>query len=750
MKPLGYVFLIVFCLHNLPVFAQQPCVILQVQDHHEALPGASVYARGHYFLTDQKGTVTICGLEAGEKIILSAFGYLNDTLLVGHIPADTIMITLQSRLQDIGEVVVSGTLQEVSRTESPVPVEIYHAKFFRKTVNFNLVEAISMINGVRPQINCNVCNTGDIHINGMEGPYTMVTIDGMPIVSGLSTVYGLMGIPTGLIERVEVIKGPASTLYGAEAMAGLVNVITKRPETAPRLFGEFITTSYLETQADLAVKFRAGKASSLLGVNYFLMPLKWDFNKDGFTDVTLQNRISVFNKWSVERKSGKPLTVALRYIYEDRRGGQMEYEDRWRGTDSVYGESVYTHRAEVLGLYQFPGREKFFLQFSWNIHHQDSYYGTMPYIALQQVGFLQTYWTRTVGKKHDLLAGITGRYTWYDDNTTATTNGDSLAPVNAPDRVILPGIFVQDDFRIHEKHRLLAGVRLDYSFVHGPVITPRLNYKFSPVKEHSLRIGGGMGYRVVNLFTEDHAALTGSRTVEIAEKLLPERCVNGYVDYEGRVFIRPGFIDLKAGIFYTYFFNKIVPDYDTDPDKIIYRNLSGDATTRGFHASVEMQLDNGLKWNIAATVNDVFITQVDSSGNRSSQMQVLSPPVSMVISVSYTIPKIGLQVDLTGNVYSPMRLPVQPNDFRPEYSPWHALLNIQFSRKWKSGIEVFAGIKNLFNFIPNDPLMRPFDPFDKYVSDPVNNPNGYTFDTSYNYASMQGIRGFAGLRYTLF
>lgn len=578
----------------------------------------------------------------------------------------------------------------------------------------------------------------------------MVTIDGMPIVSGLSTVYGLMGIPTGLIERVEVIKGPASTLYGAEAMAGLVNVITKRPETAPRLFGEFITTSYLETQADLAVKFRAGKASSLLGVNYFLMPLKWDLNKDGFTDVTLQNRISVFNKWSVERKSGKPLTVALRYIYEDRRGGQMEYEDRWRGTDSVYGESVYTHRAEVLGLYQFPGREKFFLQFSWNIHHQDSYYGTMPYIALQQVGFLQTYWTRTVGKKHDLLAGITGRYTWYDDNTTATTNGDSLAPVNAPDRVILPGIFVQDDFRIHEKHRLLAGVRLDYSFVHGPVITPRLNYKFSPVKEHSLRIGGGMGYRVVNLFTEDHAALTGSRTVEIAEKLLPERCVNGYVDYEGRVFIRPGFIDLKAGIFYTYFFNKIVPDYDTDPDKIIYRNLSGDATTRGFHASVEMQLDNGLKWNIAATVNDVFITQVDSSGNRSSQMQVLSPPVSMVISVSYTIPKIGLQVDLTGNVYSPMRLPVQPNDFRPEYSPWHALLNIQFSRKWKSGIEVFAGIKNLFNFIPNDPLMRPFDPFDKYVSDPVNNPNGYTFDTSYNYASMQGIRGFAGLRYTLF
>lgn len=750
MKSFCFVIQILVLSYSGLLQAQQKCVILLVQDAQEILPGVSVHAGGRYHLTDNKGMVSLCGLAAGEKIILSAFGYHNDTLQFRDAWTDTVIATLQSRQQEIGEVVVSGTLQEVSRTESPVPVEIYQAKFFRKTVNFNLVEAVSMINGVRPQINCNVCNTGDIHINGMEGPYTMVTIDGMPIVSGLSTVYGLMGIPTGLIDRVEVIKGPASTLYGAEAMAGLVNVITKRPETAPRLFGEFITTSYLETQADLAVKFRAGKASSLVGVNYFLMPLKWDFNKDGFTDVTLQNRISLFNKWSVERKSGKPFTVALRYIYEDRRGGQMEYEDRWRGTDSVYGESVYTHRAEILGLYQFPGREKFFLQFSYNIHHQDSYYGTMSYKALQQVGFLQTYWTRTVGKKHDLLAGITGRYTWYDDNTTATTNGDSLAPVNVPDRVILPGIFFQDDFRIHEKHRLLAGIRFDYSFVHGPVITPRLNYKFSPVKEHSLRMGGGMGYRVVNLFTEDHAALTGSRKVEIAEKLLPERCVNGYADYEGRIFIKPGFIDLKAGVFYTYFFNKIVPDYDTDPDKIIYRNLSGDATTRGFHASVEMQLDNGLKWNISMTVNDVFITHIDSAGNRFSEMQVLSPPVSMVISATYTIPKTGLQVDLTGNVYSPMRLPVQPNDYRPEYSPWHALLNIQFSRKWKSGIEIFAGIKNLLNFIPNDPLMRPFDPFDKYVNDPVNNPNGYTFDTSYNYASMQGIRGFAGLRYTLF
>ncbi|HRF39444.1 MAG TPA: TonB-dependent receptor plug domain-containing protein, partial [Saprospiraceae bacterium] len=90
------------------------------------------------------------------------------------------------------------------------------------------------LSGVQPVINCNVCNTGDIQINGIEGVYTQILLDGMPIVSGLGTVYGLMGIPNSLIERIEVVKGPAGTLYGSEAMAGQINIITKNSLSAPR------------------------------------------------------------------------------------------------------------------------------------------------------------------------------------------------------------------------------------------------------------------------------------------------------------------------------------------------------------------------------------------------------------------------------------------------------------------------------------------------------------------------------------
>lgn len=170
---------------------------------------------------------------------------------------------------NLNEVVISGTLKPVLRIESPVPVEVYTPTFLKKNRTPSIFDALQNVNGVRPQLNCNVCNTGDIHINGLEGPYTMVLIDGMPIVSGLSTVYGLSGIPNSLIEQVEIVNGPASSLYGSEAVGGLINVITKLPEYAPRLSVDAFGTTWGEVNLDLGLKQDFGKASALLGANYY-------------------------------------------------------------------------------------------------------------------------------------------------------------------------------------------------------------------------------------------------------------------------------------------------------------------------------------------------------------------------------------------------------------------------------------------------------------------------------------------------
>ena len=211
----------------------------KVMAEGESLPNTNIYVetttKGS--TTDEDGFYNIKNLKPGTYSIAASFaGYTTQKKKVEVTNAD---VTLNFNLnynESLDEVIITGTLKPVSRLESPVPVEVYTPTFLKKNPTPNIFEALQNVNGVRPQLNCSVCNTGDIHINGLEGPYTLVLIDGMPIVSGLSTVYGLSGIPNSLIEQIEVVKGPASYLYGSEAVGGLINVITKLPENAPIIF----------------------------------------------------------------------------------------------------------------------------------------------------------------------------------------------------------------------------------------------------------------------------------------------------------------------------------------------------------------------------------------------------------------------------------------------------------------------------------------------------------------------------------
>lgn len=216
---------------------------------------------------------------------------------------------------ELDEVVVSGTLKPMRRLQTPVPVEIITATFLKQNPTANIFDALQNVNGLRPQNNCNVCNTGDIRINGLDGPYTMVTIDGMPIVSALGTVYGLSGIPNSMIDRIEVVKGAASTLYGSEAVGGLINIITKRPKTVPTITADIFSTSWLETNIDLGYRANFGKkVDALIGVNYFKYNNPVDNNNDNFTDLSLQDRVSLFSKLNFSRKSQKELSLVSRYL----------------------------------------------------------------------------------------------------------------------------------------------------------------------------------------------------------------------------------------------------------------------------------------------------------------------------------------------------------------------------------------------------------------------------------------------------
>ena len=724
----------------------------KIESGEETIAFANIYLKEvkKGAITDENGNYTIKGLASGTYTVIASFtGYIVQKKKV-NITSTNITINFNlEEIESLDEIVITGTLKPVNRLETPVPVEIYSTSFLKKNPTPNVFEALQNVNGVRPQINCNVCNTGDIHINGLEGPYTLVLIDGMPIVSGLSTVYGLSGIPNFLIEQIELVKGPASSLYGSEAVGGLINIITRLPENTSKLSVDGFITDWGETNLDLGFKASLGTKNSILsGVNYYNYSNPIDNNNDNFTDVTLQKRISVFQKWSFKRRNNKQFSIAGRYFYEDRWGGEMQWDKRYRGGNEVYGESIYTSRFEFIGNYELPIKENVNFQFSYSDHDQNSVYGNLPFIAKQLIGFGQLVWDKSI-KNHDFLLGIAARYNFYNDNTTATVN---------PDEVTIPSVFIQDEIKLTEKQNLLLGVRYDYDKRHGNIFTPRIAYRYKPSKDDIIRINAGTGFRVVNLFTEDHAALTGARDVIIEEELEPERSYNVNLNYLKKIYTQTGMMfTLDVSAWYTYFTNAIFPDYETNPNQIIYDNLDGFAISKGLSLNFDAIFASGIKAMIGGTIQNVTQTE-----NGETNKQFLTENFSGNWSLSYKHYKTQLTLDYTGSIYGPMLLPTLGElDPRSDTSPTWSIQNLQLLYDGFKNFELYGGVKNIFNWTPGkkEPFLiaRADDPFDENVVfdnngnviPTPNNPYALTFDPTYVYAPNQGRRLFFGLRFQL-
>ena len=706
------------------------------------LVGASVYINSFSegVTSNQNGFFLISTDIIPSKLTISYVGYKTKTIIISKGKYDFGIIEL-AHADSLEEVVISGTLKPVSKLDSPVPVEVYGKSFFRANPTASIFEALENVNGIRPQLNCNVCNTGDIHINGQEGSYTMVLIDGLPIVSGLSTVYGLSGIPQSLIERVEIVKGPASTLYGSEAIGGVINLITKLPENSPAFSIDTFFSGWGEANTDLGYKYRlSARSYGLLGINYYNYSNPIDNNGDGFTDLTLQDRLSIFNKF----RFGDNLSVATRFVYEDRWGGQMNWAPKYRGGDQVYGESIYTARIEAFGKYQFNSNLS--LQFSFNDHNQNSVYGTTLFNAKQSIGFGQMIWNKTL-PKNDFLIGLAYRYTCYDDDTSAVYNNNAGV-------THLPGVFVQNETKIDAYNTLLLGLRYDHNSIHGNILTPRINYKINNLDKSAIfRLSAGTGYRVAQVFTEDHAALTGAREVVFVDELAPEKSWNVNLNYVKKFYLKQGVIfDIDFSLFHTVFSNKIIPDYATNPNKIIYDNLDGSSISTGVSLNANLVNQNGVRINLGATYVDTY---AEAGGVKTRPY--LTERFQGVWKIEKKWYAGNLTFDLTGTTTGSLKLPtLGALDPRPIFSETFNIVNIQLTKNWGVAFETFGGVKNILNFTPPAySISRAFDPFDKQVAfdgsgnvlQTANNPYALTFDPSYVYASNQGIRFFVGVRW---
>ncbi len=716
------------CLCAPPAHAQGPAVLVgRVSAAGQPLAGATVGVDGdprRTVRTDSAGRYRLIVPSAGRVSVLArAIGYapISSPVPLRSPGPDTLDFVLRQSASILNTVVTTATMQERYLSDSPVKVELVTPAFLQRNVSNNVMDNVSFLPGLTQQVDCGVCFTNNIRINGMEGPYTAVLIDGTPMMSALSTVYGLNSIDPSLIEQIEIIRGPNSTLYGSEAMGGVINIVTKDARLAPKFSLNAFGTSDGEASLSLAAAPSVGGIRSLLSVAGSRNTHFVDRNGDGFSDLPLVSRLSVMNKWVTGTPANRPLEVMARVYGEDRFGGTEAWTRSDRGSSTVYGESIRTYRAELLGTYR-PGAPGTPLRFdlSGNWHDQNSFYGATVYRAAQQVAFAQGVWSPQFAR-HGVTVGGAVRYQRYSDSTQAQRTTDVR---------VIPGVFAQDEVAVGTRTTVLAGVRLDHHEAHGLITSPRLAVKWTPDPHTTIRVNGATGFRVVSLFTEDHAALTGARTVRIDEALRPERSATATLSLNRVMDIR-GIEDamtLDVDLFHTRFSNRIVGDFDSDPNLIIYRNLRGAAVTRGVSLALGYAtLRQPFTGNVGITLQDVFVQ--DAGVRRPLPFAATSQGV---FSLGYRIDRLALTIDWTGRVQGPAPLP--RFDGLSSRSPWFTEQHLQFTRRRAGAPDLYVAVKNLFNFVQRDAIVDPFNPF------------GDRFDTARVYGPLQGRRLLFGVR----
>ena len=697
-------------------------------------------------------------LSKDNNLLISYIGHVSKkiSLTNKNLNFNNLIIYLEEDINGLNEIVVTGTLKDEYVTESPVKVNVITAKkinSFLPSAGTNITKIVQLINGAQEVIACGVCYTNSISINGLEGPYTSVLMDGIPMYGNLASVYGLNGIPNMIIDRLEIVKGPSSTLYGSEAVAGVINIITKNPKDQPFISLDVQATSHLESYLNMAVTNKIGKTTGYFGVNWDRKNDYDDYNNDGFGDDINLDRISLFNKWNISRKSKKQFIISSRYYFEDRRNGVQEFlkngnYKNLRGSEKIYGESIYTYRFELFGKYEFDFIEDFEVNYSYSKHDQNSYYGSDYYVAKQDIFFTQFTLSKKYNK-HDFLYGLSIKNNLYDDNTIATEkviNGDIL---NNASNQFIPGLLVQDQFKSSDKISLVGGLRLDHFKDHGLIFAPSFHIKYNPGQWLAFRLNVGTGFRLVNLFAEDHAFVTGQREVKIVEELQPEKSksliLNTNYIYTG--FNGSGNFDID--LFYTYFSNKIIPNYDIQK-YIIYQNSEGYSYSKGVSGAWNHSFLNGIAFTL--NFNHQVVKYTENNNNIKTMFDMEhSPRWTAGLNIKFPLNNTW-SINTSSNYVGIMQLPEvfdmknngQISEIsRPQRSKPFSIHNVNINGKLSNKNEVYFGILNIFNFRQKEsPLVAYNDP---------NYNKGFSpfFDTSYTYAPNHGIEVFVGYKFNL-
>jgi outer membrane receptor for ferrienterochelin and colicins len=684
----------------------------------ETTIGITTDATGHYFLKN---------LPEGEfTIVASGIGYKTVEKPITMVAGKTIEVNfdIEKDIIQLESVVVSANRYEVSRKESPAIVNIISPKMFENTNSVCLAQGLNFQAGIRIETNCQNCGFQQVRINGLDGPYAQILIDSRPIFSSLAGIYGIEQIPANMIERVEVMRGGGSALFGSNAIAGTINIITKEPTSNSVTLAN--TTNLINgDKADFNTSVNASILSDddktgvmLFGSSRQRSPV--DYDGDGFTEIgKLVSKSFGFRGYYKPTYYSK-LTLEYHNLGEFRRGGnnidlpphetdiaeQTDHNINTGGFNYDVFSKHMKHRFNIYSSAQLIDRKSYYgAQKDPNAYgstDDKTFVAGMQYnYSMDTLLFMPAEFTvgfeYSVNKMLDIMLG-------YNRTIDQEVNTKSA--------------FIQNEWN-NKKLSVLIGGRLDkHNLIKDPVISPRLNIRYSPKDWISMRASYSSGFRAPQTFDEDlHiTAVSGEvMLIQIDPDLKTEKSqsISGSADLY-KLF---GEVQLNLLIegFYTNLSHVFVLEEigtDSAGNIILERRNGAGAIVRGINLEGKIVLSRKIQIQFGMTFQKseykVIQPWSDNPNLTPHKKMFRSPDSYGYLTAYYQILKnmnLALSGTYTGSMLVQHFAGYIAEDTEKE-TPAFYDLNLKLSYDFKinssSKLQVSGGVQNIFNSYQDD------------------------------------------------
>lgn len=703
--------------------------------------GTTTDVTGHYFLKNlPEGRFTLearfVGYQTQQKEVEVRKGSILE-----------INFELEESGVSLNEVVVSANRNETSRRLAPTLVSILDVKTFDRTSSPTLADGLNFQPGLRVENNCQNCGFTQVRMNGLDGAYSQILIDSRPVFSALSGVYGLEQIPANMVERIEVVRGGGSALFGSSAIAGTINIITKEPTRNSASLSHTITSIGGKNDFDNNTSFNASLISDDHKMGAMIFGQKrnrsaYDHDGDSFSEIPQLNSRTLGFRSFIKTGTYSRITFEYHNMHEFRRGGDNLDKEPFEAYIAEQAESSIDGGSIKYDMYSPDSKHRFSIYTAAQLTNRKSYYGGGDPVSVinndtemneSEKASAINHRLNSYGRTKNITYSLGGQYSYsfdkllfmpselttgieYTHDDLSDKSGYRTEPVEQ--EVNTKSFYAQNEWK-DEKWSFLIGGRLDkHNLLKNAIVSPRANVRFNPTEDINIRVSYGQGFRAPQLFDEDlHVDIAGGQQIirQLDPSLKEEKShsISGSVDWYHQI----GSAELNFLIegFYTKLKNPFTSVSEEQPDGSIIKtvvNASG-AKVYGINLEARAAYSTLLQFQLGATIQKSrYDKAMKWSGDENDSVEptkkMMRTPDIYGYFVATLTPIKRFTTSLSGTYTGKMHVPYEGGGERNRTVTttsffdmnWKITYEIPFYKG--TDFEINAGIQNIFDSYQDD------------------------------------------------